>query len=143
VELDQEMKDDFIAEINLLKKDMQSCVDELTKKLDQPKLFEKFGQTIDRIYGTATTLGFMEFGQYCKALKDLTYMCSATQSQIGQKKVFAIIASSMGSLDIFVKAIDDPAELLKINNQIKIVLKKVETLEKSCFASVKDNKSCA
>ena len=143
MELDQEMKTDFINEINQLKTPLRECIDGLSKNLNQANLYEKFGQTIDRIYGTATTLGFVDFGNYCKALKDMTYMCSNTENPIGQKKVYAVMVNCLENLDVFIRGLNNPNEMKVLKSQILIAMKKVETLERSCFSSVKDKKSCA
>ncbi len=64
---------------------------EVSNKLDGAKNnsaeYEGCGQAIDRIYGTAATLGFNEIANYAKALKESCYMGSASTSADGHKKL--------------------------------------------------------
>ena len=67
-----ELLEDFIIEIQDLKAKMSITISKLIEcKLQDKSLFEKFGQNVDRIYGTAMTLGHIEIGEYTKAMKDV------------------------------------------------------------------------
>ncbi len=67
----KEMLDIFVAEINEILGNLKAVTNEQMKKRTMDKvLFERYGQAIDRIYGTAMTLGFSDLGLYTKAMKD-------------------------------------------------------------------------
>jgi chemotaxis protein histidine kinase CheA len=141
MELDQELKDDFIKEVNELKKELKVVVDRLILNHKQPPLYKEFGQKIDRIYGTAITLGFTEFGKYAKAMKDVSYMCGNSDSEMGQKKVVNMMSTCLESFDILCKGIEEPKLLKGIAANIAISIQKVGILEKTYFTNVKDKKT--
>ncbi len=141
MELDQEMKDDFVKEVKQLQMELQDLVNQLSDNWTQSALFERFGQTIDRIYGTATTLGFAEFGQYAKALKDVCYMCRHTEQEIAQKKVVNMMSGCLENFDALCLGVYDKKELLKVSTSLKVAIKKLDTLERSYFVNFKDKKS--
>lgn len=89
--LDKEMQDEFVKEVKQIKAELQVTVDKLTANWKQPTLYAEYGQKIDRIYGTAATLGFMEFANYTKAMKDMCYMCSNSSNELAQKKVLGMM----------------------------------------------------
>jgi hypothetical protein len=87
-----ELINDFIAEIKTIHLELKDIV---TIQLKTPKmdkqLFEKFGQLIDRIYGTATTLGYKDIGNYLLAVKNVSYLSSQCDREIGQKKALRMM----------------------------------------------------
>lgn len=53
----QELLSAFIEELDGIYPLLKKATDEVEKTLDSPAQFEAFGQVIDRLYGTAATLG--------------------------------------------------------------------------------------
>jgi hypothetical protein len=89
---DSELINDFIAEIKTIHLELKDIVaiQLKTPKMDK-QLFEKFGQLIDRIYGTATTLGYKDIGNYLLAVKNVSYLSSQCDREIGQKKALRMM----------------------------------------------------
>lgn len=141
MELDQELKDDFIKEVLELKRELNLIVERLVVNHKQPSLYLEFGQKIDRIYGTSITLGFMEFGKYTKAMKDVCNMCGRSDSEMWQKKVVNLMSTCLESFDVLCKGIEQPKLLKGVAANIAISIQKVAILERSYFANVKDKKS--
>lgn len=143
MELDEEMKEEFLSEVRSLQLELKTIVDKLLLNYKQPPLFLEFGQKIDRIYGTAMTLGLNDFGLYAKAMKDVCYMCGNANSDMGQKKVLNMMSTCLENFDILCRGIGDPKAFKEVANVIKSSIQKVEILEKTYFSHVKDKKSVA
>ena len=106
------------------------------------ELFSEFGQMIDRIYGTATTMGFAEIGSYCGALKDVCYMASQSENLKGKKKTLRMMIECIGFLEKLSTAIYDPSKIKLFNKNITIETGKADRLNRAEFASI-ERKSCA
>ncbi len=141
MELDKEMRDDFVKEVKLLQRELKLIVNKLSDNWSQPELYSQFGKKIDGIYGTATTLGFEEFGQYAKAMKEICYMCSYSRQDIAQKKVVNVLGGCLENFDALCKGVYDKRALLKVSMALKVAIKKVDTLERSYFINFRDKKN--
>lgn len=139
--LDKEMQDEFVKEVKALQKELRLITENLTKNWKQPALFAEFGQKVDRIYGTAATLGFTDFANYAKAMKDMCYMCSHSVNEIAQKKVLGMMLTCLENFDTLCAGVYDKKILASVSNQVKISMQKVSVLEKSVLADCKDKKS--
>ena len=137
METDNEILNDFVKEIRIIEKSLKVIAEEMIKtKLKEAHLFEKYGQTIDRIYGTAATLGFDELAQYTKAIKDLSYKCSQSDNEKGIKKTAEMLIVGLGYLDKICKGIHNPEELKKIRYTLSLDVSKSEKLCRSYFFSI-------
>ena len=98
--LQDELVDDFVAEIKSIHIELKLIVNTQLKtpKMDKV-LFEKFGQFIDRIYGTATTMGFIEIGKYLQAMKAISYMSSQCNNEVGQKKALRMMMECVDNIE--------------------------------------------
>ena len=145
MEQDKEMIDFFVDEIKEIKTDLSVRVDSLVTGSDKKMEggpFEEFGQMIDRIYGTAATMGFGEIASYCKALKDVCYMASQSENLKGQKKTLRMMIECIGFMETLVEAIYEPTKIKLFNKNIQIEMGKAERLGRAEFASI-TRKSCA
>jgi chemotaxis protein histidine kinase CheA len=140
--MDNEMKTFFVDEVKEIRKDMTSSISKLIEsKMTANKEFEKFGQLVDRIYGTAATLGLKEIGEYMKAAKDVSYMASASDNEVGKKKTVKFLIKYVELSDQICEAIFDETELSKINHLLNIEKSRAELINKREFFSI-DKKSC-
>lgn len=71
--MDHELLSAFSEEIKKIKAEAVPIIDSLKRNPSQPVLIEKFGNAIDRIYGTAATMGFKELAEYARAIKTVCY----------------------------------------------------------------------
>ncbi|PIK16256.1 MAG: hypothetical protein CES88_05835 [Halobacteriovorax sp. JY17] len=133
----------FVDEIKQIRNSMTVSISSLieTKLADSSK-FEEVGQMVDRIYGTAATLGLTEISEYTKAVKDVSYMASASENEAGKKKVLKFLIKYVELSDLICESIFDKKELSKINLQLKIEKSKANLLNQREFFSVQ-KKSCA
>ncbi len=137
-----ELLEDFIIEIQDLKAKMSITISKLIEcKLQDKSLFEKFGQNVDRIYGTAMTLGHIEIGEYTKAMKDVSYMASASDNEKGQQKTVKAMIKYIELGDEICLALKDPEKVPALNFKLNQEKAKVEILNRREFFSV-DKKSC-
>lgn len=141
--MDKELIKSFIIEIITINLELKKIVEEQTKKkaMDQT-LFEKYGQNIDRIYGTAMTMGYSDLGKYAKAMKDVTYLCSQTNFETSQKKVLRMMMECNDILDKIPKAIINTEEFKKYSRLFLVETTKAQKLEKTEFRDF-TRKSCA
>ncbi len=141
--MDTEMLTFFVDEIKQIRNSMTVSISSLieTKLADSSK-FEEVGQMVDRIYGTAATLGLTEISEYTKAVKDVSYMASASENEAGKKKVLKFLIKYVELSDLICESIFDKKELSKINLQLKIEKSKANLLNQREFFSIQ-KKSCA
>jgi chemotaxis protein histidine kinase CheA len=140
-----EMLDIFVDEVVTIKKELTHYLSEMMKsKIDcvDRSYFEKYGQAIDRIYGTAATMGHPEIAQYCKAMKDVTYMASASDNMQGHKKVIRMMIECTQILEEMTKWIYDKDQVKLHKNKLIAEVKRAQRLNQQEFYSV-DKKSCA
>lgn len=143
--LDKEMLDLFVSEIKDIQKELSTRVAKLmagSDKVMDKSAFEDFGQMIDRIFGTASTMGFTEISSYCGALKEVCYMASQSENLKGQKKALRMMIECLGFLEKLTEAIYEPEKIKVFNKNIAIEKGKAERLTNAEFAAV-TRKSCA
>lgn len=137
-----EMVQIFIDEINTLKSEMSQTISKLIEsKLQDKDLFEKFGQLVDRIYGTAMTLGHVEIGEYTKAMKDVTYMASASDNEKGHQKTVRTMIKYIELNDEICLALRDPQKLRLLNLKLNQEKSRVQILNRREFFNI-DKRSC-
>jgi chemotaxis protein histidine kinase CheA len=134
---DPELLNDFAAEIRSLYDEMQAIVTSLKANHDQSPLFEKFGQIIDRIYGTAATFGFAELAGYCGTLKKTCYDCAAANNKRAQMRVVSLLETCMQNLDTLVKGIHDPEATKKLAHMLHLESQKAKKLHDEVFQFTK------
>lgn len=103
--------------------------------------FEKFGQAIDRVYGTAMTLGLKEIGLYTKALKDVTYMASQSENFKGREKTCKIMLNCLNIFGELKRSLYNEEALAKINLIMGQDRARTELLNRKEFYSI-NKKSC-
>lgn len=132
--MDQELLNDFIKEILEINQSLKSITEEqMKKRVMDHSLFEKYGQAIDRIYGTATTLGYPEFGQYARNMKEVCYMCSQCDYEMAQKKVLRMMIECNEVLDKVPTAILNPKEFKNFSRIFLVEAAKAERMQKQEF----------
>jgi hypothetical protein len=132
--MDQELLQDFIKEILEINATLKVVTEQQMKlKVMDKTLFEKYGQAIDRIYGTATTLGFPEFGQYARIMKEVCYLCSQCDYEMAQKKVLRMMIECNEVLDKVPAAIINPKEFKNFSRVFLVEIAKAERMQKAEF----------
>ncbi len=132
-----ELLDEFVTEIKSIHKDLQIIVNAQLKtpKMDR-NLFEKFGQLVDRIYGTAMTLGYIEIGKYFLAMKDVSYMSSQCDHEVGQKKALRMMMECVDNIEKICTSIYKKDELKNLNRLFIVEIAKAERLSKTDFHNI-------
>jgi chemotaxis protein histidine kinase CheA len=114
--MDRELIDEFVSEMKLLQVDLKRAIKMIiVSKMQEPRAYENYGQVIDRIYGTATTLGMMELGEYTKALKDISYMAANSDNMKGREKAGRMMIEGINLFERLVNSIYNKEELKKLN----------------------------
>ncbi len=142
--VDKELIDDFCAEIIKIKGELSTYIAQMMKpKIEQidASYFSKYGNAIDRIYGTAATLGYTDIASYCLAMKEVTYMAAQSENQLGHKKTIKMMIESIGFLEELTSAIYDNSKLKLFKNKITMEVKRVERMNRQEFYSI-TKKSC-
>ncbi len=132
-----ELIDVFVEEIKSIHTELKTIVDTQLKspKMD-PVLFEKFGQLVDRIYGTAMTLGYKEIGQYMFAMKNISYLSSQCDREIGQKKALRMMMECVDNIEKICLSVYKKEELVNLNRLFVVEMAKAERLAKSDFQAI-------
>jgi len=127
----------FVEEIKSIHIELKKIVDAQLKstKMD-PALFEKFGQLIDRIYGTAMTLGYKEIGQYMFAMKNISYLSSQCDREIGQKKALRMMMECVDNIEKICMSIYTKEKLVSLNRLFVVEMAKAERLAKTDFQGI-------
>ena len=137
IETDPEMLAAFSQEISQIRDELKPVAEVLrTQYLENLPSFEKFGQIIDRIYGTAATFGFEQLAEYCRTLKGINYKCSQTKNSyaIGQVKDLDMVA--MALLEKFVPIITDPTKVKQIQYTMQKERERAEEISRKFFATI-------
>jgi hypothetical protein len=134
---DNEMIEEFVTEMKSIHKDLQAIVNTQLKsaKMDNA-LFEKFGQMVDRIYGTAMTLGYTSVGKYFLAIKEVSYMSSQSQHEVGQKKALRMLIECVENMEKICSCIYKKEELKSLDKLFMIEIAKADRLGKSDFQKI-------
>lgn len=132
-----ELIDIFVGEIKTIHVELKKIVDAQlkTSKMD-PALFEKFGQLVDRIYGTAMTMGYKEIGQYMFAMKNISYLSSQCDREVGQKKALRMMMECVDNIEKICLSVYKKEELLNLNRLFVVEMAKAERLAKSDFQAI-------
>ena len=132
-----ELIDDFVGEIKSIHRELKVIVNTQLKspKMDKA-LFEKFGQLIDRIYGTATTLGFVEIGKYFFAMKNVSYLSSQCDREVGQKKALRMMMECVDNIEKICSCIYKKEELKNLNRLFMVEIAKAERMTKTDFQNI-------
>jgi chemotaxis protein histidine kinase CheA len=127
---------DFIQDIKQIHGELRNIVSQLMKmpenKMDRA-LFEKYGQLIDRIYGTATTLGYVEFGKYMKSMKDMCNICARFDHPVGHKKILRMMIECVDKMDAIIVTLPNKVEFKKMSRLFLVEISKAERLENTDF----------
>jgi len=137
--IDKDIFIDFVAEVQSLRKELNLISQQIIEtKMEESDLFEKYGNIIDRIYGTAATIGLMDFANYAKALKDVCYMCPKSDNMSGRKQVVKLLIEFLDFVDMACRSnkLNDQ-EQYQFNVQMKKSLSKVQTLSQKEFFGVR------
>lgn len=133
----QEILDSFAEEIREIINLLKGEISQLTaSKLKDTNHFENFGQIVDRIYGTATTLGYQDIGDYTKKLKELCYKCAQSENDKGREKTMFILIESIRLLESLAKSVHNSEEIKKIRLALSIEKGKAENLCRTVFQNI-------
>ena len=132
----------FVDEVKELRTEMTNITSKLIQiKMEDVSLFADFGQLVDRIYGTAATLGYEEISEYTKAIKDVTYMAANSDNEEGHKKTLLFMIKYIELNDKICECLHNKDKLSEINRLLKIEISKADILNKKEFYSV-EARSC-
>lgn len=141
MEHDKELLESFIEEITSLNQEILLVLKALTEDINQPSEFLKFSNIIDRIYGTALTLGFKDLGNYCGELKAITRMTGNAEVPRAMPPVMKLMMNYTTHFKLLKESVENPKRVHQFNEAIKIDLKKIENLHKDVFAYTKGDAS--
>lgn len=133
---DLEMLQEFAREVSAIRDLLLPIVNTMRTNYSDPKAFENFGQVIDRIYGTAATMGYTQFAAYCLVLKSINYQSSQGKNlyAMGQVKELNLVAVAL--LEKFIPIIMNPAEVRKIQYTMQKETDRANELSRKFFGSI-------
>lgn len=136
MEADSELLDAFAAELLEIKKELEPIMAVLKTDPNRPEPYERFAQCMNRIYGTASTLGYKEIGIYCDAINKICYKCSQTQNIYAMGQVKELCAVAFGLLEKFSTVIKNPTELRKVQYLMQKEGDRADLLSKRIFNTI-------
>ena len=139
--MDQELLEAFLSEITELNAEILTILKSLAGDINQPEEFLKFSNIIDRIYGTAATLGFDVLAKYCGELKTVTRLTGNSNVPRARQPVMKLMLSYTTHFGILKDTVSDPSKAKEFENAIKIDLKKMENLHNEIFRFVEEKES--
>jgi chemotaxis protein histidine kinase CheA len=132
-----EIIQDFVREIKTIHSELKKIINlQIQSQKINKQLFEQFGQFVDRIYGTATTLGYMEMGKYLFTIKSVSYLSSQCDREIGQKKALRMMIECVDNLEKICSSIHKKEEMKALNRMFLGEIAKGERMEKAEFQSI-------
>lgn len=134
MEIDSELLEAFIKEISDLNAEILHVLKSLNENLSQPEEFLKFSNIIDRIYGTAATLGYIELGDYCLKLKTISRQAGNSQIQRSYGPVMKLMLNYTSTFKLLKESLEDPKKVKEFSKLVAMDIKKMENLEKEVFA---------
>lgn len=133
MEADKEILECFIDEITSLNRDIAMVLKSLAESKNQPDLYLQFSNIIDRIYGTATTLGFEQLGKYCGDLKDITRKTGNSGIQRAQQPVFSLMMNYTAHFKLLKESVEDSSKIEEFNRAVNFDIKKILKLNNDIF----------
>ncbi len=137
IETDPELLEAFQEEISTIRKELDPIVKNLSEKYDQPDLFLTFSQIIDRIYGTAMTMGFKELGEYTGVLRNICRKCGHAKFPVAMLETTKMLKRCMENFDTLEKSIKDPEKMSELMKIVAIDFKRAKALEEKVLSFAK------
>ncbi len=134
---DAELARDLAEEMTVLSQELAHLVMRLKENNDQPALFEKFGQIIDRIYGTAATFGMKELASYCGTLKEVCYGCASARVAQGYSRVLKLMETYIENVNALIDGVTNPEAMKKLNFGLHLEEKKAKKIQEEVFRFTK------
>ncbi len=138
MEIDNELIEMFTDELNQLKVELTPIVESLQTNPQQPEQFINFAQIIDRIYGTATTMGLEEIGAYTGAVRNMTRKTGTSKVPRAMTEVLKLVKNCMENLDQMQTGIQSPDQAKILNAKMKLEITRCTKIDETIFAFSKD-----
>jgi chemotaxis protein histidine kinase CheA len=141
MEIDNELLDIFVEEVGELKLELTPTLVSLNANPQQPELFLTFSQVIDRIYGTATTMGFIELGEYLGVVRNITRKCGNAKIPRAMPEVLKIARGCMEEFDTLQSSLKSPDQTKVLLGRMRVEMNRATKIENEIFAYSKDAKT--
>lgn len=135
VTLDKELAEDLVETTKQIVAELSEIVEQLKDDPSKRNLYEKYGQAMDRIYGTVVTLGMKNFAEYTKLLKEIGYACSQSDMKLGRARTIGLMESSIQNLDAFREFIVNPQDSNKLKT-FRLILEQEKAKAKSLATTI-------
>jgi chemotaxis protein histidine kinase CheA len=133
MDTDKELLESFIDEITELNVEILQVLKTLSVDLNQPEEFLNFSNIIDRIYGTALTLGYDDLGKYCGELKTIARLTGNSGIPRAFQPVMRMMLNYTTHFKLLKESIEYPEKAAAFNTAIKVDLKKIEKMHTEIF----------
>lgn len=137
METDPEILDEFSNEIIQIRNQLKPIMEKLRVSYEGPQFFEEFGQTIDRIYGTAATLGYKEVAEFCRSMKVITYKVSQSANLYAKGQVKDMCMVALALLEKFPAIVKNPEEVKKIQYTMQKERQKADEIARKHLGDIK------
>jgi len=141
MEIDKELLEIFTDEIGELKGELTPIFDKLKTNVQQPQLFLDFEQIIDRIYGTALTMGFTDVGNYLGLIRNMSRKCGSSKVPRAMAEVFKLLKVCMENFDSLGSSLSNPVEHKALLVKFDLEKRKAAKIDREIFAFSKDAKT--
>lgn len=134
MEMDSELIEIFTEELSELKLELAPIVEKIIANNQQPELFTDFAQIIDRVYGTAMTMGFNEIASYLGMVRNISRKCGTSKVPRAMPEVSKIVQNCFNNFDALKESIKGPDELKAFISNIILDIKRAKKIEDEIFA---------
>ena len=132
-----EMMSVFRDELSVISGILEPIAEKLRINPNQPPLYQEFGQVIDRVYGTAATLGLKEVAEYCRSMKTLTYKCSQTHAVHSMSQVRDMVLVSVQLIKKVQQITNEPNQIKKIQYTLQKERERAEEISRKLLGAIK------
>ncbi|WP_127716772.1 hypothetical protein [Halobacteriovorax sp. HLS] len=139
--MDRELIEIFNDEIGELKMEISPILESLKTNSQQQDLFKNFAQIIDRIYGTATTMGFDEIGAYLGNVRNLSRKASSSNIPRGMLEVFKIAKTCTENFELMQNSLISSDAAKELSAKLQFETKKINKIDTEIFSFSKEAKT--
>lgn len=96
---------------------------------------------IDRIYGTATTMGFNDIDKYTGVVRNMACKTGSSKVPRAMQEVLKVMKNCMENFDSMQTSLDNPTELNALKTKMKLEISRCRKIDETIFAYIKDAKT--
>jgi len=127
----------LVEEIDDILPQLKAPVLELQKQVNNPKYFARFGQIIDRLFGTCSMLDLNYFAEYFGMMKDICYKSRFLDEEAGQQAVLTLMKKCIYILGRLKESISNEEKTIALMEEVAKELKNASTVKENYLYAIR------